>query len=156
MAGKEEVIARESFEGRRGAAGTRSSVRSAACRSRDDPRPEFEVLDQRDQELSRAPATSEAREDRRQREEELEKLGGRSGGGSSSSRSVGPGGEDELIRRLEKRRRGRGQHHPRDPRDGPPQREREAKKIVALAIQRIAAITQLKQQSRPSRSRTTR
>jgi ribonuclease Y len=144
VAGKEEVIRlREAFEGE-----TRSrrdeierEERRLADRETTLDR-KFEVLDQRDKELSRRASEFGRREKTVvQREEELEKLVAEERrrleqlAGLSAQEA-----KSELIRRLEEEAQADAANTIREIRETARRNaEREAKKIVALAIQRIAA-----------------
>src|SRR5688500_11149219 len=144
VAGKEEVIRlREAFEGE-----TRSrrdeierEERRVADRETTLDR-KFEVLDQRDKELARRASEFGRREKTIvQREEELEKLVAEERrrleqlAGLSAQEA-----KAELIRRLEEEAQADAANTIREIRETARRNaEREAKKIVALAIQRIAA-----------------
>jgi ribonucrease Y len=144
VAGKEEVIRlREAFEGE-----TRSrrdeierEERRLADRETTLDR-KFEVLDQRDKDLSRRASEFGRREKTVvQREEELEKLVAEERrrleqlAGLSAQEA-----KAELIRRLEEEAQADAANSIREIRETARRNaEREAKKIVALAIQRIAA-----------------
>ena len=144
VAGKEEVIKlREVFEGE-----TRSrrdeierEERRLADRDTTLDR-KFEILDQRDKELSRRASEFGRREKTlAQREEELEKLVAEER--RRLEQLAGLSAQDaktELMRRLEEEAHADAANTIREIRETARRNaEREAKKIVALAIQRIAA-----------------
>jgi ribonuclease Y len=144
VAGKEEVIRlREAFEGE--ARGRREEIEREERRLADRETTldrKFELLDQRDKDLSRRASEFGRREKTVvQREEELEKLVGEERrrleqlAGLSAQEA-----KAELIRRLEEEAQADAANTIREIRETARRNaEREAKKIVALAIQRIAA-----------------
>jgi ribonuclease Y len=144
VAGKEEVIRlREAFEGE--ARSRRDEIEREERRLADRETTldrKFEILDQRDKELSRRASDFGRREKIvAQREEELEKLVAEERrrleqlAGLSAQEAKG-----ELIRRLEEEAHADAANTIREIRETARRNaEREAKKIVALAIQRIAA-----------------
>ncbi len=144
VAGKEEVIRlREAFEGE--ARSRRDEIEREERRLTDRETTldrKFEVLDQRDKDLSRRASEFGRREKSVvQREEELEKLVAEERrrleqlAGLSAQEA-----KAELIRRLEEEAQADAANTIREIREAARRNaEREAKKIVALAIQRIAA-----------------
>jgi ribonucrease Y len=144
VTGKEEVIRlRESFEGE--SRSRREEIEREERRLADRETTldrKFEVLDQRDKDLSRRASEFGRREKTVvQREEELEKLVAEERrrleqlAGLSAQEA-----KAELIRRLEEEAQADAANTIREIRETARRNaEREAKKIVALAIQRIAA-----------------
>jgi ribonuclease Y len=144
VAGKEEVIRlREAFEGE--ARSRRDEIEREERRLADRETTldrKFEILDQRDKDLSRRGSEFGRREKTvAQREEELEKLVAEERrrleqlAGLSAQEA-----KAELIRRLEEEAQADAANTIREIRETARRNaEREAKKIVALAIQRIAA-----------------
>jgi ribonucrease Y len=144
VTGKEEVIRlREAFEGE--ARSRRDEIEREERRLGDRESTldrKFEVLDQRDKDLSRRASEFGRREKTVvQREEELEKLVAEERrrleqlAGLSAQEA-----KAELIRRLEEEAQADAANTIREIRETARRNaEREAKKIVALAIQRIAA-----------------
>jgi ribonuclease Y len=144
VAGKEEVIRlREAFEGE--ARSRRDEIEREERRLADRETTldrKYEVLDQRDKDLSRRASEFGRREKTVvQREEELEKLVAEERrrleqlAGLSAQEA-----KAELIRRLEEEAQADAANTIREIRETARRNaEREAKKIVALAIQRIAA-----------------
>jgi ribonuclease Y len=144
VAGKEEIIRlREAFEGE--ARSRRDEIEREERRLADRETTldrKFELLDQRDKDLSRRASEFGRREKTVvQREEELEKLVAEERrrleqlAGLSAQEA-----KAELIRRLEEEAQADAANTIREIRETARRNaEREAKKIVALAIQRIAA-----------------
>jgi ribonuclease Y len=144
VAGKEELIKlRESFETE--VRGRRSEVEKEERRVSERETTldrKFDVLDQRDKELGRRASDFGRREkDMAEREEELKKLIGEER--QRLEKMAGMSAQDakaELIRRLEEEAQADAANKLREIRERARRdAEREAKKIVALAIQRIAA-----------------
>ncbi|MFN2565004.1 MAG: ribonuclease Y [Gemmatimonadaceae bacterium] len=144
VAGKEEIIRlREAFEGE--ARSRRDEIEREERRLADRENTldrKFEVLDQRDKDLSRRASEFGRREKTlAQREEELDRLIAEERrrleqlAGLSAQEA-----KAELIRRLEEEAQADAANTIREIRETARRNaEREAKKIVALAIQRIAA-----------------
>src|SRR5690349_10109046 len=144
VAGKEELIKlRESFETE--VRGRRSEVEKEERRVSERETTldrKFDVLDQRDKELGRRASDFGRREkELAEREEELKKLIGEER--QRLEKMAGMSAQDakaELIRRLEEEAQADAANKLREIRERARRdAEREAKKIVALAIQRIAA-----------------
>ena len=144
VAGKEELIKlRETFETE--VRGRRSEVEKEEKRIAERETTldrKFDVLDQRDKELGRRASDFGRREkDMGEREEELKKLIGEER--QRLEKMAGMSAQDakaELIRRLEEEAQADAANKLREIRERARRdAEREAKKIVALAIQRIAA-----------------
>jgi ribonuclease Y len=144
VSGKEELIKlRESFETE--VRGRRSEVEKEEKRIAERETTldrKFDVLDQRDKELGRRASDFGRREkDVAEREEELKKLIGEER--QRLEKMAGMSAQDakaELIRRLEEEAQADAANKLREIRERARRdAEREAKKIVALAIQRIAA-----------------
>src|SRR5688500_9376411 len=144
VAGKEELIKlRESFETE--VRGRRSEVEKEEKRIAERETTldrKFDILDQRDKELSRRGSDFGRREKQvADREDELKKL--IADETQRLERMAGMSAQDakvELIRRLEEQAHADAANKLREIRERARRdAEREAKKIVALAIQRIAA-----------------
>jgi ribonuclease Y len=144
VAGKEEVIRlRESFEGE--ARQRRDEIEREERRLADRETTldrKFEILDQRDKELSRRASEFGRREKTlAQREEDLDKM--LADERRRLEQLAGLSAQEakaELIRRLEEEAQADAANTIREIRETARRNaEREAKKIVALAIQRIAA-----------------
>jgi ribonucrease Y len=144
VTGKEEVIRlRESFE--KEVRGRREEVEREERRvsERDTVLDrKFEVLDQRDKELGRRASDFGRREKSvADREQELDKLVGEER--RRLEQMAGMSAQDaknELVRRMEEEAQADAANRIREIRESAKRNaEREAKKIVALAIQRIAA-----------------
>jgi ribonucrease Y len=144
VAGKEEVIRlREAFEGE--ARSRRDEIEREERRLADREgtlERKFELLDQRDKDLSRRASEFGRREKTVvQREDELEKLVAEER--RRLEQLAGLSAQDakaELMRRLEEEAHADAANTIREIRESARRNaEREAKKIVALAIQRIAA-----------------
>src|SRR6185503_13494803 len=144
VSGKEELIKlRETFEGE--VRGRRVEVEKEEKRLVERETTldrKFDVLEQRDKELSRRGSDFGRREKQvNDREEELKKLVGEER--ERLERLAGMSAQDakaELIRRLEEEAQADAANKLREIRERARRdAEREAKKIVALAIQRIAA-----------------
>lgn len=144
VSGKEELIKlREAFETE--VRGRRTEVEKEEKRVAERETTldrKFDVLDQRDKELGRRASDFGRREkDMAEREEELKKLIGEER--LRLEKMAGMSAQDaktELIRRLEEEAQADAANKLREIRERARRdAEREAKKIVALAIQRIAA-----------------
>ena len=144
VSGKEELIKlRETFESEiRGRRGEVEKEEKRIVEREGTLDRKFDVLDQRDKDLSRRASDFGRREKQvNDREEELKKLIGEER--ERLERLAGMSAQDakaELIRRLEEEAHADAANKLREIRERARRdAEREAKKIVALAIQRIAA-----------------